>query len=218
VKGFKVRIISKNGERDYYDSIQRTGVDRSIVYVREPKVIRQSNTHSLDRLSEAVIGFCGKTYPAVYYLDYETAHPKKIIRPFYSLEELKIFVEENPKFQEHHYLSGYFTSPYSQWKRFQEHFDKYSRSTNDLMDTFLRYKVPIFLYHKYQDKLTINPILSAWEFYRVFDPWTAFQELSMYLSNVLVEPSKSIPKMSDVDLAEIKGFDKHSFRKDKAVK
>ena len=163
-------------------------------------------------MSEAVIGFCGKTYPVIYYIDFLTNYPKQIIHPFYDLKDLKIFVNENPKLKE--YSIDYFYSKYP-WNRFQEHFDTYSRSTNNLSNTFTEYKVPIFLYQKYQDKLTLNPILADWKFYKIIDSWTAFQEISMYVSNVLVEPSKPIPVMKDEDFAEIKGFDKYSFRKDK---
>ena len=51
---------------------------------------------------------------------------------------------------------------------------------------------------------------------RIKDPYTAYQELSMYLGNMAF-PNKPIPTISDEVMAEIKGFNKFSFRKDKAT-
>jgi hypothetical protein len=55
------------------------------------------------------------------------------------------------------------------------------------------------------------------EFYRVFDPYQAYQEVAMWLSNQAV-PIKPIPEMSDEIKAESKGFNKFSFRKDPSSK
>lgn len=59
-----------------------------------------------------------------------------------------------------------------------------------------------------------NACLKDVDFFRVFDPFTAFQELSMYYGGVLVHPNRPIPDVSDEDMVEVKGFDKKwSFRK-----
>lgn len=63
--------------------------------------------------------------------------------------------------------------------------------------------------------MTYNATLSTVEFIRVIDPYTAFQEIQMFLGN-MAQPEKPIPKISDEVMAEIKGFDKFSFRKDPA--
>lgn len=56
-----------------------------------------------------------------------------------------------------------------------------------------------------------NTRLKDLEFYRKFDAYQAFQEIAMWLGNQ-AEPRKPIPVLDDVTMAEIKGFDKWSFR------
>jgi hypothetical protein len=51
---------------------------------------------------------------------------------------------------------------------------------------------------------------------KLFEPYQAYQEISMFVNNLAI-PEKPIPKMSDEDMASIKGFDKFSFRKDKRL-
>jgi len=63
--------------------------------------------------------------------------------------------------------------------------------------------------------LTLNGELKKFEFFRVLDPFQTFQELYMYLGGLAV-PDKPLPKLDDKTMAEIKGFNKYSFRKDKS--
>ena len=66
--------------------------------------------------------------------------------------------------------------------------------------------------------LTINPQLKRFNFAKVLDPYTAYQELQMYVANMAM-PNKPIPEISDKDMLEIKGFDpKWSFRKEPTKK
>jgi hypothetical protein len=57
-----------------------------------------------------------------------------------------------------------------------------------------------------------NPRLEPTEFYRALDPFSAFQNLHMFLSNKAKE-EKPMPIISDEMRAQSKGFDKWSFRK-----
>jgi hypothetical protein len=63
-----------------------------------------------------------------------------------------------------------------------------------------------------------NPSLRMLEFYKMIEPTTAFQELSMFISGVLGGQSPSMVKVSDTVRLEKHGFDaKTSFRKMKEV-
>ncbi len=63
-----------------------------------------------------------------------------------------------------------------------------------------------------------NGSLKEWEFFRVFDPFMAFQEISQFMGS-LAEPRKPMPHIDDETMAEIKGFNKKtSFRKDPSPK
>jgi len=81
---------------------------------------------------------------------------------------------------------------------------------------FKENRSPLFVAkeRKYYDCLiNYNAPLKDFEFYKIFDPHTAYQEISMYMYN-FAEPMKEIPEISDETMAEIKGFDKWSFRKE----
>lgn len=61
----------------------------------------------------------------------------------------------------------------------------------------------------------INPRLKDYGFERIKDSFAAFQEISMYLSNILVE-QKETAAVEDKFRIEQHGFDlKTSFRKEK---
>jgi hypothetical protein len=61
--------------------------------------------------------------------------------------------------------------------------------------------------------ITYNDCLEPLKFVRVFDPYTAYQEIYMFVCNTAM-PDKPIPKVSDADMVTAKGFDKWSFRKE----
>jgi hypothetical protein len=77
---------------------------------------------------------------------------------------------------------------------------------------YLFEEAPIFAY--ITGKIILNPRLEPMGFQRVLDPIRAYQKLSMWYGNRFFE-EKNIPNPPDKDMVEIKGFDKHSFRKDK---
>jgi hypothetical protein len=59
-----------------------------------------------------------------------------------------------------------------------------------------------------------NACLKDLEFFRIVDPYTAFQEIAMFLGGLAV-PLKPIPHVDDKTMVEAKGFDKKwSFRKE----
>ena len=76
---------------------------------------------------------------------------------------------------------------------------------------------PLFVAARYSAKLfdmTFNTQLKPLEFYKIFNTNLAYHEIEMFLNNMAV-PMKPIPVLDDVTMAESKGFDKYSFRKDK---
>lgn len=61
----------------------------------------------------------------------------------------------------------------------------------------------------------INPLLNEYEFQRVLDPFTVYQEIDMFISGILGN-TEVIPEMRDKDKIVSHGFDlKTSFRKTK---
>ena len=67
------------------------------------------------------------------------------------------------------------------------------------------------MYNKIKTKIDIK--LSDIEFQKIVDPFTSFQELSMFISGVMGGKSPPIIQLKDEDLIGKHGFDKWSFRK-----
>ena len=60
--------------------------------------------------------------------------------------------------------------------------------------------------------VTVNARLADFEFQSVVDPYTAFQELSMYLGGVLGRPEMEHAPIPDDAMRDMKGFDEQSFK------
>jgi len=95
------------------------------------------------------------------------------------------------------------------------------------IEIFRSLNSPVFIYdsdYYKRDKKThsvqgysafiINPILSDYEFYTVFDTFRAFQEIQMFLGGVLGTNEKQIVEVADKYKITQHGFDKWSFRKE----
>jgi hypothetical protein len=122
--------------------------------------------------------------------------------------------------QRQHNFDNFFNGvPRSKWQK-EPSEDEMKKSQAWRDSWFLKHRSPVFIaevVNEYEGKITYNGCLKPFEFYRVFDPYLAFQEIAMWLGNQAV-PIKPIPKIDDVTMAEIKGFDKFSFRKDPSKK
>lgn len=105
----------------------------------------------------------------------------------------------------------------------REWFAAVSAASKEHEGLFLEHRCPVFVATRgrigfdeteYPDRsLVVNAPLRRMEFARVFDPYTAYQEISMYLGG-LASPEKPIPKLSDEDMAHSKGHgDRYSFRR-----
>lgn len=229
-----MRIVSKF--RDYYDCIQAAGQDQSLVYVREeiedawegrklgvafppPPLGRYYFRPNLFYCHEYLIGFCGKLYPVLAV--YKGAGDKNTF--CYSADDIAKFVEAN--YRKNEIERFHETKSKHRWRRpvsmaqFVKFFEKCEEEKAKQPNPEI-FKHPIFvldMQYKYKDgkhlqQVTWNPCLRPYEFFRVLDPYTAFQELQMYLGSLAV-PQKPIPVPSDKDMVVAKGFDKWSFRK-----
>lgn len=223
-----MRIISPF--KDYYDTAMGYGVDYESVWIREPKKIkksigpyniRNSSSHNDFQYSSHNIGFCGKLYGCVKVL--KTKDTKVLSEAIcHSIEDVDLFIESNFKKKQIKYYKDKGKS--NIWrshgmgysgnrKTFETFFKKINEFPNEKVEKFLiENNTPIFV------NCTLNPSLKKWEFYRVIDPYTAFQEIQMFFGR-LRTPEKPIPYVSDADMLEAKGFDpKWSFRKEPSKK
>ena len=75
-------------------------------------------------------------------------------------------------------------------------------------DLFQEHKTPIFLVTNVRtnprdyDPLTLNPCLQDINFFKLVDPFTAFQEISMYLGGVLGTGEPEMITISDEDMRD----------------
>ncbi len=205
--------------QDYYDYAVGYGVDKNVHYNRFSKSARISikSQRNLPHFQDAnLLGFCGEIYPFITI--------KKFNRKYDSCEfdsdELKV-VETF-----HAYSYKEYKNKEAEWEDYSDSFGYMSQSMDlKLKQFFLDWRLrddAVFLEHKvpvWKIELdepiyngTLNPRLKDYNFEVVKDAFTAFQEISMYLSNILIE-QKEIAEIEDKYRIEQHGFDKKlSFR------
>jgi len=178
------------------------------------------------------IGFCGIEYPLVTvkrHFDGQTHYCyniddfDKAVTSYYNKKECRIYFSDKKSYEQ------------NQRRDWENDFDIKTPTYN----LFKEYNTPIYLcrqettsswmrilsqekllewYHCIDSKQPNDDIITLddLEFYRVVDPYTAFQEIQMYLSGVLGFNNPVIPEMDDETMRDIKGFDKVSFKKEKS--
>lgn len=206
---------------DYYDNAVGYGIDENVHYNRFTKKVEiriKSRFDFPNHRNAALLGFCGEIKPFIelerfdrkYDDEYDSDDYKVVERYFaYSFEEYK-----SKKAEWHNYTnySGYYED--REQIKLKQFFVDWSFQSDEI---FLEYKVPIWTLKldRNQSEGLINPRLKDYGFERIKDSFSAFQEISMYLSNILVE-QKEVAVIEDKYRIEQHGFDlKKSFRKEK---
>ena len=162
------------------------------------------------------VGFCGKIYSGLY-VDWRNK-----IERFYNKEDLDIFLKKYPKIKSE--MNNLHPRYRRRWKHLSQYekmirfFEEYPAVQTD--EPFFNFKSPIFYFPTGNErnnqgrKFTLNANLKDVSFYKVIDPYTAFQDISMYIGGVLGIGDPDTVDISESDLLEQKGFDKKwSFRK-----
>ena len=178
--------------------------------------IKKNCKHICDEHAHFIIGFCGKLYIGwKLYREIDPIYHTISTEITYDTEYMQTILEEK------------------NWHTNLNDSIKYILSYNAL-PIFRELKVPVFVYDGDFDRTTfdkkrygfnsfkpmffINPLLKNYEFYKVFDTFQAFQEISMFMGGVLGAGEKEITVVADKYKIAQHGFDKYSFRKDKEVK
>ncbi|MFY0656287.1 MAG: hypothetical protein JXR12_06020 [Neptunomonas phycophila] len=182
------------------------------------------------RIYPVIIGFCGKTTLLYRY------ESDRTVLHFYSEEELSAFIRDDLSKRYKH--DDYFPRKLMGWERrwgnrgwrvgrhkfkqesVGEAFDEVNKL--DLTNMFQQGKAPIFAIQHRElhrtglgDKfdLIYNVPLAQFDFVKTIDPYTAFQEISMYRTGVLGTGENEMVNISDEHKRDSKGFDEHSFKK-----
>ena len=166
-----------------------------------------------------IIGFCGKFYPVVTLTKGSHITLGKPVH-CYSVEDIDKYVEQTlPKKEQERWLSR--QSSRNAYLRMMEKYKGLESS-----EAFIVNHSPIVVmfegrvrdvYEKprWVSTAVWNARLKDYSFYRVMDPYLAFQAIEMFLGN-LASPEKTIPPRTDKEKIESHGHDvKLSFRKGK---
>jgi hypothetical protein len=211
------------GFHDYYDNAVGYGIDENVHYNRFTKEVVIKIKPRADfppaGLETYLLGFCGKIYPvikmeklsrSVYDCEYDYGD-YEIIEKYYAYS----FEEADGKYHEWgEFCEGFGYSNNRERIELKQFFMDWSFQDDEI---FLEYETPAWVVRLDRNEKTgfINPELKDFGFDRIKDSFTAFQEISMYLSNILVE-QKENAAVEDKFRIEQHGFDlKKSFRKEK---
>lgn len=170
------------------------------------------------RLGFFVIGFCGHFFPCV-----KAQHSRSTFDK--GANDLFFFSGDDPGV-----IDEFVETLSSNAKPHESYIEPAKRKINRFLD--LEFKSSVELFHRLQspiivfnvtdcyrvDKdcnivLTVNANLADYKFFRVKDPFTAFQDIGQYLSGVLGNLEDSGSEISDQDMRDAKGFDDWSFKK-----
>jgi hypothetical protein len=213
-------IHSKQKQKDYYDTCLKFGIDTTLHYVRKeeeitlpfeqagvPETIYSILNRSFwNELNPFVIGFCGKFYTG-FEIEDSTTHKKFFI---YSREELEKYLEDRE--EKNRYSKRY--------NRNQKMYLQFITENYQSDDIFVKVNAPIFKYeYRYsfwrcgssEAKIKTNILLKDYHFYKVIDPFSAYQDIAQYLTNQLVK-KEQISEFDDKLKIHAHGFDKRSFR------
>jgi hypothetical protein len=237
-----MRILSEF--HDYYDSVQGIGQDQTLIYLRKPAevevrysfpILPANNRFGYRNLTvhQSIIGFCGKIYPVLKLIRRSRASlPDDVYKICYNLDDVDLFVRDHypKKVIEEYQITKSKKKRRYRFRFWQDvhryEFEKFFLDCANIKDAhtnmFLERRCPIFVatlqeaswYRPSKAKIVYNASLREFEFFRIFDTYSAFQEIAMYLGG-LAAPNKPIPEVSDRDMITAKGFDEFSFRKEK---
>jgi len=183
--------------------LQRTWVpDRMLRRHNLPKDIRPEYTrYGMNQIiTPMFLNFCGQRY-FFYKVKYETFTGKKFLRYCWTQKE----ADKYTKVANDRYLSDQHCADDDAWG---------PKNDNDIN---LKYKSPIVIEVPADNctYITVNPRLNDYGFSRVLDPYTAFQEISMYLAGPLSpwQDPDLAPEPSGAEKMSSKGMDpRYGFR------
>lgn len=215
--------------RDFYDNSIGYGVDKSVIYMRRQNKVNLTYDSPLYKKIKSLlgeemnktyhvkhgngtvrpffIGFCGKIYKGYNFMPY-SRHIDRSNNQFgfdassFSEEQLNSSLRESFNF-----MKGGDTL-------FKDLLKKESFIKENI-DFFHDKNMVSFYFEDNSQSLFIeNPILAEFNFQKVMDSTTAFQEIGMFISGVLGRPEKEIIEITDKDRIISHGFDSKSFRKE----
>lgn len=226
-----MRIISKF--KDYYDNVQYANIDTDpkLVYVRETKEVDNKllnhfacgniayNINYRFFIDTFYVGFCGKVYPGLQLEMF------KEIKHFYSFESLisyianfddaKLNCQQNISNKVTKRIKNEIIEDVNKYIHSYHNIEKFGEGINIGVDTFEKHNTPIILIKgKWGSrKVYINSNLGMVNFGAMFDAYSCYQEIMMFLGNDLAKQIDPTTNFTDEMKRDIAGFDEWSFKK-----
>lgn len=209
-----MRIISKY--KDYYDGA-RAWMDEAIVYVRHseiqdlpeygkylPQARYFKGPLQDDLAAPGLLNFCGKSFPYIKI--------RATDKMYTSFDDYRKAFEEEVRRQ-----STRRTRPFSFVEMYEDDLKAWLNTPpGALPDTlYCELGAPVFTVEAARQGavVEINPVLKDTFIPALFHPWDAFQEISMFVGNILVNTEDPNIERSDELIRDQKGFDDWSFRR-----
>ena len=208
---------------DYYDHAIGFGVDEKVHYNRYRKPASIDLKSYLERpfhRNSGLIGFCGNTFPFVELHKYDRNFDDECEWGEYRVVETRFafnFDEYRAVQREWGTFNDFYMYMSSTDLKIKQFFFDWKVNSDAI---FLEHKVPIWAAKFYTEEPNgiLSPCLRDYGFEKVKHSFTAFQEISMYLANILVE-RKEVALIEDRYRIQQHGFDlKESFRSGKKGK
>lgn len=223
--------------KDYYDTALAFGIDETKHWVRNTEIIAKDTretlwfsnkepfidapTHARNwnvKVSMFLIGVAGKVYPGFLVYTYEFGG-----RYCFSIADTDKAIKELSKYYRQTYQTYFSAKTKTRYNWGSD--STFRRSSIDKLlkewsgddsffNKFIEYNQPIFFISKgfYGCTEIINPCLKDISFAKVMDPYTIFQEIDMFNSNVLKHNEPEMVEIADKYKRDAKGFDNQSFK------
>lgn len=211
---------------------QETDKFLSTMYDEKPRItIVKNNTrytsYEDSRDYTIVIGFCGKLYLGM-------VHHRKTKSSYYPNDHYATYIDFDTYVSEYEKSGNdgklvidkedsWFVHNMFNKKSVNDWNNKY-HSFKGLENIFIELNTPIFILKPENSSvgldnvasvgshLIINPCLKEYKLQSIFDPYTAHQEVDMFLNNVLLNIENNDIKRTDDLIRDSKGMDKFSFK------
>ncbi len=193
-------------------------IEKSVNMVSDRLVLLAS-----ERYEVVHVGFCGKIYTGISGPVFENGsvvkdHANMIVRRIYwkvddiPLEELS---KEGKVSLFHMYSLHRSGGRVKTVKTLKEWFEMNKNLlVQEDLELFTEHNLVVFSLIPSKEEVIVNSVLKECEFQTLKDPFTAFQDISMFVSGVLSGSGKEMIQLADRDRITAHGFDHKSFRKE----
>ena len=228
---------------DYYDYLQAYAGETQDVYIRNRKEEKHydhrmnlgsgcsasTNIETVDiprssysTFEVTIIGFCGKLYPVIVRRLRDKNDENG--RWYGKYIENDLDYELDDRYEATYDVEKIISLGSGYYAKDHTNYINQLVTSKVLNAIFLEKEVPIFVarkiigkdikYHTFE--INYAPILSRYQFDKVFDAQSAFQEIEWYFANVIYNRENHDPQITDnIVLRDAKGFDKMSFKNGK---